>query len=424
MTGTLQHGQDVSPGAADAPIHPPWSSTTLSVLYVEDEDLPAEVVQYILHRGNPRAFAIERVTSVRDAVEQLGEKPYDVILLDLNLPDIAGWTTFQVVRRHAAEAAIVILTGDPDTEIARRAVQEGAQDYLYKHQMNTPGLLERVLCYAAARHQHQQSLRRVNRRLEQRNQDLQRLMQSLEATQLALVESEKVKSMGQMAAGIAHEIKNPLAILEMGLEYLQGAAPDRLPAARDKVLPDLLSALERAAGIVNEMLDYAAPRALQVEAANLNDVVQEAVNLMSTSFHGHGISTAVSFEETLPPIELDRTKMIQVLLNLITNALNAMEGAGRLDIRTLRARIPPLPGVDDGEDLPELAVVEIRDTGPGLPPEVADHIFDPFFTTRADRGGTGLGLPVCKMILDLHGARLEVGNHDEGGAVARISFVI
>ena len=412
------------PDEGQGAVSHPWWRHHVRVLYLEDEDLPAEVVLYILQREEPQAFQIQRTTSLAATVAALNQNAYDVVLIDLNLPDSEGWETFAAVHRAAPETAVVILTGDPDTEIAVRAVGEGAQDYLYKHELNVPGLLTRVLHYAVTRHHIDQALRAANRSLEQRNQELQRTMASLEQTRLALVESEKIKSMGQMAAGIAHEIKNPLAIIRMGLDYLSGAQPEKAPQAIARTLPEMVSALDRANTILSEMLDYAAPRALQVEAFPLNEVVREALVIMGTSLCTSGIEVLADLDEELPEIELDRQKMIQVMINLIGNASQAMPNGGLLRIRTRRTQFPVDSSDAASEGMPEIALLEVQDSGTGIREEDLEHVFDPFFTTRAGSGGTGLGLSVCKMILDLHGGRLTLQNHPDGGSVATIQFIL
>ncbi|MCP5487207.1 MAG: response regulator [Verrucomicrobia bacterium] len=412
------------PDEGQGAVSHPWWRHHVRVLYLEDEDLPAEVVLYILQREEPQAFQIQRTTSLAATVAALNQNAYDVVLIDLNLPDSEGWETFAAVHRAAPETAVVILTGDPDTEIAVRAVGEGAQDYLYKHELNVPGLLTRVLHYAVTRHHIDQALRAANRSLEQRNQELQRTMASLEQTRLALVESEKIKSMGQMAAGIAHEIKNPLAIIRMGLDYLSGAQPEKAPQAIARTLPEMVSALDRANTILSEMLDYAAPRALQVEAFPLNEVVREALVIMGTSLCTSGIEVLADLDEELPEIELDRQKMIQVMINLIGNASQAMPNGGLLRIRTRRTQFPVDSSDATSEGMPEIALLEVQDSGTGIREEDLEHVFDPFFTTRAGSGGTGLGLSVCKMILDLHGGRLTLQNHPDGGSVATIQFIL
>lgn len=412
-------------GLSSGAISHPWRHRLIRILYLEDEDLPAELVQFILRREEPESFRIHRLTTVAEARTALARAgDFDVVLLDLNLLDSSGWHTFETIRTAAPDTAVVILTGDPDTAIAARAVREGAEDYLYKHELNVPGLLNRVLHYAVTRHRAKQDLRQANRELARRNQDLQRLMESLEKTRMALVESEKIKSLGQMAAGIAHEIKNPLAILRMGLDHIANAKPGGMDRAVGRVLPDLVSALERADTIVMEMLDYAAPRPLQVTSCSLNDLAREALQILHNTLAVQQVTVHTHLASDLPLLDLDRQKMTQVLINLIANALQAMKGPGVLHVTTARTSFPLESPEDTRDGLPDIAMIEIHDSGPGIAPEDEERIFDPFYTTKGDQGGTGLGLPVCKMILDLHGAHLSLKNHPDGGAAACISFIL
>ncbi|HMO52546.1 MAG TPA: ATP-binding protein [Kiritimatiellia bacterium] len=403
----------------------------LHVIHIEDDPQVASLAAHILHQSSPDDFRVDHYASLGDAglALDIGAGGVgDVILLDLNLPDSRGWSTFSRMHQHYPDIPIVVLTGDPDQAIAIRAVQEGAQDYLLKSELRVPGLLARILRYAVERHRYIKEIESARRQLLRQNKQLQEAMANLERTGAALIESEKIKSLGQMAAGIAHELKNPLAIIRMGLDYLDRSHPDRRGGAATKILPDLFKALSRGEGIIADMMDYSAPLTPRVESLSLNALIEEALDLIRPLCVRYHIEVRCELTSSLPPLALDRKKIIQLLMNLLSNAVQAMsdQGAGVLTVRTVMAPMPPSPQAPPESEWPDpmLVTAEISDTGPGIPVDVLPRVFDPFFTTKSANGGTGLGLPVGAMIMEQHGGRLELSNHPGGGAMARLTFVV
>lgn len=423
MTTTTDH-----PGRSRMPAKPPRIDR-VRILHIEDDPAITSLVTFILHQTDPDRFVVQSHASLGDAGPALMRTHRgDLVLLDLNLPDSQGWNTFATLHRDYPGLPLVILTGDPDEELAMRAVQEGAQDYLLKSEIRVPGLLARVIRYAVERHHALEEIETARRQLAQQNDQLQAALQSLEKTSAALVESEKIKSLGQMAAGIAHELKNPLAILRMGLDYIQRAAPERRAQAQERVMSDLFGALHRADDIIADLMAYSAPSPLQAEPASLNRLIEEAVEIMRPLLLQHHIEYELRLAAELPELPLDRKRILQLLVNLISNAVQAMSPSGergRLQISTQAGRMPAESTGPDDTTFPEplLVTAEFRDNGPGIPAEALPHVFDPFFTTKAAQGGTGLGLAVSAMIMDLHGGRLELTNHPDGGAVAKLIFI-
>jgi signal transduction histidine kinase len=404
-------------------------TSAIRVWHVEDDDQIVRVVARIFQPPGGSGIEIIRYAYLRDVLAALPQsRPGDVLLLDLNLPDNKGWSTFEQIHQARPELPLVILTGDPDEELARRAVRQGAQDYLLKSEISLPGLLMRVVRYALDRRIYLREIEEGHRLLEAQNLRLLKALKNLEKTSAALIESEKIKSLGQMAAGIAHEVKNPLAILRMGLDYLNRAKPEKAAAALQKTIPDLFAALSRADSIIADMMDYSAPRSIHPELMSLNRLVEEAAAIMKPLCARNRVDIILDLAPALPELSLDRQKIIQLLLNLIGNAVQAMaRGGGKLLIHTATTMMEGEISDESGkEDLPDpvLVVVEIHDSGPGIPPEILPRVFDPFFTTKSASGGTGLGLSVCAMIMDLHGGRLELMNHPDGGALARLTFIV
>jgi PAS domain S-box-containing protein len=250
----------------------------------------------------------------------------------------------------------------------------------------------------------------------------------LKATQHQLIQAEKVNSIGRLAAGIAHEIKNPLATISMGVEFLNGALSN--PDENLKlVLTELEEAVKRADIIARGLLEYSAPLSVSLKEDSLPEVIDKALLFARHELAKKHIRVVRELESALPLLELDRNKMIQVLLNLFINAVHAMEDGGLLTVRAFTRSISVLDerrakGDTTHTPDPRFLILEIEDTGTGIPEEYLQKIFDPFFTTKPTGKGTGLGLAVARSILELHGAGIELANVPGGGARATVRFLL
>ncbi len=256
-------------------------------------------------------------------------------------------------------------------------------------------------------------------------QNLQLAHQELREVQLQLIEAEKMKSIGRLAAGVAHEVKNPLAILKMGLEYLstQKSADEHTPM----ILKEMADALTRADGVILGLLDFSAPKQLEVKGEDINNVIKAALKLVRGEMKG-AFEIERDLEPNLPHLKLDSSKISQVFVNLFTNAIHAMGTGGVLSVRTFAKQLTGM-GSNVSDSRSEsfrvgktIVVVEIDDTGSGIPEDKLAKIFEPFFTTKPTGKGTGLGLSVVKTIVDLHGGTIDVRNLHDAGVRVTLMF--
>jgi PAS domain S-box-containing protein len=217
-------------------------------------------------------------------------------------------------------------------------------------------------------------------------------MEQLKMTQAQLVQAAKLAAVGELAAGVAHELNNPLTSVMGYAELLLGALPPDIPFRGD--LEIIAKQAVRARDIVRNLLDFARQSKLQRHPCDLNQIVQQTLGLIRQHLETSGVVIEEQYAPHLEPVDLNSGQMKQVFLNLINNAAQAMPRGGRLRISTAQV----------GDE----ALVAVADTGTGIPPDIMDRIFDPFFTTKPVGQGTGLGLSVSLGIVQEHGGRITV----------------
>jgi signal transduction histidine kinase len=227
---------------------------------------------------------------------------------------------------------------------------------------------------------------------------------------------DRLASLGEMAAGIAHELKNPLA----GIEVMAGLLRRQVPDSKDaqSLLADILSEAKLANAIVVEMLEFVRPVRLQVERTDLDDVLQQSVTMAESKVPRREVIVRTNVETDLPMIEGDHHQLSQVFTNLIANAFEALDGRGCITISAVRAAIEADPAFAGLHPPTPAVLVEVADDGPGVPANLTDRIFNPFFTTKVT--GTGLGLAIVRKIVDAHDGRIDVSSSPETGTRFRV----
>jgi signal transduction histidine kinase len=231
---------------------------------------------------------------------------------------------------------------------------------------------------------------------------------------------DRLASLGEMAAGIAHELKNPLAGIEVMAGLLRRQVPDSTDA--QSLLADIISEAKLANAIVVEMLEFVRPIRLQVEYTNIAEVVHQAMTLAETKATRGNVVVTVDLEEGLPTIEGDLHQLVQVFTNLFANAFEALDGKGRITVTAERSVIEQDPAMIGVRPPTPTIVVDVVDDGPGVPPEATDKIFDPFFTTKPQ--GTGLGLAIVRKIVDAHDGRIDVNSAPDKGTRFRVTLPV
>ncbi len=225
-------------------------------------------------------------------------------------------------------------------------------------------------------------------------------------------QSEKLATMGELLAGVAHELNNPMAVVIGQAALLCKTVTGTPVAARAEKISE---AAARCARIVKNFLALARQQPSEREAVSLNRVVREAVELVAYELRVTDIEADFALADDLPALWADRYQLQQVVVNLITNAHHAMSQISSLR----RVTLTTWHDATDGR-----IVLEVADTGPGIPPEIRARIFDPFFTTKPPGEGTGLGLSICQGIIEAHGGTIQVEDRPGHGAVFRVRLPV
>lgn len=232
---------------------------------------------------------------------------------------------------------------------------------------------------------------------------------------------DRLASLGEMAAGIAHELKNPLAGIEVMVGLLRRQVPDSPDA--QALLADILSEAKLANSIVVEMLEFVRPARLQVEQTDIPEVLHQSITNAESKVPRRGTEVVIDVSPSLPLVDGDSSQLCQVFSNLLTNAFEAVNGKGRVVMRATLEAIDQDPAF--GADAPEplqAVVIEVIDDGPGVPAQLSDRIFNPFFTTKTT--GTGLGLPIVRKIVDAHDGRIDLTSEPGKGTRFRVTLPV
>jgi len=364
------------------------SSKSVSTLLVEDNPGDRRLIREMLAEVSGITFDVQYADRLQAAIEYLGQNKVEVILLDLGLPDSQGLETLRKIYAQATELPIVVLTGLNDEMIGVQAVNEGAQDYLIKGQVDTH-LLRRTIRYAIERKQAEQRERRL---------------------QLQLNLSSRLASLGLMVEGIAHEINNPLTSV---IGFAQMLAYADIPDDAREDAKRVSENAQRVADIMKNLLTFARQQKLRRTYTNANDLIEATLEMRAHPLDDSNITVTTQLDSALPSTMADAALLQQAFLNLIVNAETEMRlahGRGNLLIMT--------------EQISDMIQVSFTDDGPGIAPANLIHLFDPFFSTRGIGQGTGLGLSVCYGIVTEHNGRIDVRSQLGKGSVFTVQLPV
>jgi signal transduction histidine kinase len=358
------------------------------ILLVEDNPGDARLIRETLREAESFPFQLTHADRLAAAEERLAAEAFDVVLLDLSLPDAHGLETVRRTLAAGAEVPIIVLTGLDDEATAVAAVQAGAQDYLAKGRLDGT-LLARAIRYAMER-----------KRLERERVAL--LCSEREARATA---EAAVRARDDVLRVVSHDLGNSLSAVLVTTTLLLRSLPEdgevrprvasirQLAEQMQRLRQDLLDVASIEAGRLSIEPDWHEPgELLEATRGHFSPVAAE-----------RGVCLETRAEEGLPPVVADRERVLQVLANLVGNALKFTPAGGRIELSAARVA--------------EGVRIAVADTGPGIAPENLPHVFDRFWKTQGgNRHGAGLGLAICKGIVEAHGGSIGVESRPAAGS--------
>ncbi|MDM8549059.1 response regulator [Desulfobacterales bacterium HSG2] len=366
---------------------------SFNVLLIEDNPEDARLIQEFLSNTAGASFDTLLAERLSDGIEALSLGKFDVILLDLSLPDSTGLDTLTAVRSQVPETAVIVLTGLNDEETAIEAVRTGAQDYLIKGEFE-PVLLSRSIQYAVERKQFESQLRQAH----------------------------KMEAVGTLTGGIAHDFNNILAIILGNTELAMEFIAEENPARRN--LEQVHTACIRAKEVIRQLLSFCRKTEQKRKPADVVLVIRETLKLLRSS-----ISAAIDIRQNMPKhsekIMAVPAQIHQVLINLCTNSAYAMREKGGVLEVSLGDVI--LSGDEVGLRDPtsgHYVRLTVSDTGHGIAPETMEKIFDPYFTTKPTGEGTGMGLSLVHSIVKNHGGEIRMSSVPGKGTTVEAFFPV
>jgi signal transduction histidine kinase len=354
------------------------------ILLVEDNVDDADLVSALLTRSSKLTVRITRATRLSEALERLGKELFDLVLLDLGLPDSFGLDTFTGVHTAFPDVPVIVLTGLDDEATAFDAVQRGAQDYLDKGGLNSDLLLKAVR-YALERQKLLADLR--NRIAE-----------------IGKLQRERVDILSMFA----HDIKNALVPAVGFLERILSGKTDKMQDRLERTHEELL-AIER---LVTNFMDFARIDTMKYRprpgSFDMDAVIRRQLENALVKAEKKNITLHYEPDDSVAVVEADDTMIERVIMNLLDNAVKYTDPGGTVVVRPLGRETE--------------IQVEIRDSGRGIADNHLPFVFDAFYRISRDQKGSGLGLAITKMIVEAHGGRIWVESSPGKGSTFGFSL--
>jgi signal transduction histidine kinase len=361
----------------------------IRLLLVDDE---THFRSTLAKRLKKRGIAALQAGSGQECLAMLADHPMDVVVMDVKMPGMSGIDALHRIKEKYIETEVILLTGHAATQDGVEGIKSGAFDYLTKP-VELSHLLSKIIqAYEkiiAVRHNREAAEYKAH--IEQQ-----------------MIATERLAALGTLAAGVAHEINNPLAIIYESAGYLgsllknQELADMPQKAAFEKALQKIENGVKRARTITHQLLGNVRKSEAILAEVDVAELIKEVIQLIQKEAKDKEIVVELQTDDDLKPIWADPNHIRQVLINLLNNAIHATSERGRITFRVEAA-------TDD-------ISITVSDTGMGIPKENLEKIFEPFFSTKAPGEGTGLGLFVTKEIVEKLGGKIRVDSRVGRGA--------
>jgi two-component system cell cycle sensor histidine kinase/response regulator CckA len=371
--------------------------SALNVLLVDDSADDAEILVRELRRSG-REISAERVFDPSAMSASLRRRSWDLVLSDWTMPSFSGAAALELVKSAGVDIPFIIVSGTVTEDLAIKAMQSGARDWVLKDKLaRLLPAVERELGEAAARKRAASALRQSEEHLRQ---------------------SQKMDAVGGLAAGVAHDFNNVLAVI-LGHADLSLGEPNLSNDMRES-LGEIRSATVRAAELTQRLLAFGRQQVLQPRKTDLNQIVA-GMGKMLRRLVGEDVELVVGFAAEAAMALVDPRQMEQVVLNLVTNAREAMPRGGTLTLEVSNVHVAEAAvGEPSGPPPGHHVMLAVTDTGAGMDSATKARIFEPFFTTKAAGRGTGLGLATVFGIVQQSGGTITTDSESGRGSAFRI----
>ena len=379
------------------------------VLILEDDPGVQRLQRLRLERAG---YNVRVTTTAEQALEVIRGGGVSLLVLDNQLATAEdGLTFYSRIKSLGYDLPVILVTGYSDDATIVRALRAGVRDYVFKSTEYLDYLPEAVRRVLEQEQTKAELVRTVTER-ERALRDLREKNEELRLTTQQLWQSARLAGVGELAASIAHELNNPLGTVSLRIEGVLARTPADDP--RRRPLEVVEQEVERMAKLVGNLLNFARAGRDQVSTVSVADEVRKTIELTEPHMRRLHVEVVPEFHSA-PDIFADRQQLRQVLLNLFTNAGDAMPKGGRLIARVRPGALPlNLPAV----------LIEVIDNGVGILPEHMSRVTEPFFTTKEDGKGTGLGLAICRRIAHEHGGKLEIESEVGKGTTVRVALPV
>lgn len=350
-----------------------------------------------------------KVTLAKDGHEVMGlvrTTPFDLAIVDIKMAWMDGMELIKRIEEVAPEISAIVITAYPSLETAVEAIGNGVSDYIIK-----PFDMEKMHKAVERALSRKRSLKEKEKLLD----DLRQANKRLEETREALIQSGKLATMGQLGAGLFHEVKNLLGIMSVSTHYLKKNANTRDPKVKEHI-GIIAEEIVHSNDIIMNLLKLSRQVEHKISPADINKVIEEIVSLMEHELSLQNIKVIRGYGSDLPLVQIDIDQIKQVFLNMILNARDAMPQGGVLRLTTTYDRRQYAQ--------PSYLEVKFSDTGQGIEKSDLEKIFAPFFTTKEKEKSTGLGLTVSNEIVRGHKGRIEVESEIREGTTFSIKLPV
>ncbi len=377
------------------------------LLIVDDEPVILQILKAVFE---DEPYRLSMANSGHEALDLMEREGVDLLLTDKNLPDVNGLELLKAAKRFNADAEVIIITGYASLETALAAMELDAFDYVLKPLNNVFDIRKKVKRALEKQHMAIEN-RRLLEHLKSKNAELERSLSETRRLQSELIQSEKLAGIGTLAAGIAHEISNPLfGILGLAEAILEEDQPELV---RDYAR-DIVDYSQNIRSIVVELSSYSrASHGEYLTTVDFPRVIEDAIRLVERSADTRNISITTELQER-SFVNARTNEIQQVFVNLVKNAVEAL---AERDVQDRKGAVHVRSGSGEAQ-----VWAEVSDNGPGIPASNLAMVFDPFYTTKQPGKGTGLGLNIVYRIVTKYRGTVQVESTPDQGTTFRVRF--